>query len=131
VLNRTIAGLATAADDPLDRALAEADGVPEELREALSGLTDRDPTTLDNSGYVVTTLEAGLYHGLTADSAAAAIVDAVAMGGDADTVGAVAGAVAGARFGADALPARWTDALAVSEELTDLATTLATGEFAG
>jgi ADP-ribosyl-[dinitrogen reductase] hydrolase len=130
VLNRTIAGLATAADDPLDRALAEADGVPEELREALSGLTDRDPTTLDNSGYVVTTLEAGLYHGLTADSAAAAIVDAVAMGGDADTVGAVAGAVAGARFGADALPARWTDALAVREELTDLATTLASGEFA-
>jgi ADP-ribosyl-[dinitrogen reductase] hydrolase len=130
VLNRTLAGLAADEADPLGRALSATDGVPGELREALSGLGDRDPATLDSSGYVVTTLEAGLYHGLTADTAAAAVVDAVAMGGDADTVGAVAGAVAGARFGADALPARWTDALTVREELTDLATTLATGEFA-
>lgn len=40
-----------------------------------------------------------------------AIVRAVNLGGDADTIGAMAGAVAGAFHGAEALPQRWTQAL--------------------
>jgi poly(ADP-ribose) glycohydrolase ARH3 len=36
---------------------------------------------------------------------------AVRCGGDADTIGAMAGAIAGARDGADAIPGRWLDAL--------------------
>jgi poly(ADP-ribose) glycohydrolase ARH3 len=40
-----------------------------------------------------------------------AIIRAVNLGGDADTIGAMAGAVAGAFHGADALPQRWTQAL--------------------
>jgi len=53
---------------------------------------------LENTGYVVTTLQAGLYHGLIAETAEDAIIDAVMMGGDTDTLAAVAGAVAGDRF---------------------------------
>jgi len=45
----------------------------------------------------------------------------VSRGGDADTVGAVAGAVAGARFGVDAFPDRWVDAVDETDELRDLA----------
>ncbi|HEX2084144.1 MAG TPA: ADP-ribosylglycohydrolase family protein [Solirubrobacteraceae bacterium] len=41
----------------------------------------------------------------------AALTCAVRCGGDTDTVAAMAGAVAGARFGAGAIPARWLDAL--------------------
>lgn len=36
---------------------------------------------------------------------------AVRCGGDTDTIGAMAGAIAGARSGAAAIPARWADAL--------------------
>jgi len=77
------------------------------------------------SGYVVTTLQAGLYHGLTAEEA---IVDAVMMGGDADTIGAVAGVVAGTRSGRDALPERWLEPLSAREELETLARELLTLE---
>jgi poly(ADP-ribose) glycohydrolase ARH3 len=40
-----------------------------------------------------------------------AVIRAVNLGGDADTIGAMAGAVAGAYHGAEALPPRWTQAL--------------------
>jgi len=43
----------------------------------------------------------------TPDDAEEAIVTAVAMGGDTDTIGAMAGALAGAWKGASHLPARW------------------------
>jgi len=41
----------------------------------------------------------------------AAVAYAVRLGGDADTIGAMCGAVAGAFHGATAIPAKWTDAL--------------------
>ena len=65
-------------------------------------------------------LQAGLYHGLTAETAEDAIIDAVMMGGDADTIAAVAGGIAGARFGAAALPDRWLDEIAETDELRQL-----------
>ncbi len=46
----------------------------------------------------------------------AAIIRAVGLGGDADTIGAMAGAVVCAYHGADALPPRWTQALEESEK---------------
>jgi ADP-ribosyl-[dinitrogen reductase] hydrolase len=49
-------------------------------------------------------------------------VEAVNRGDDTDTVGAIAGAVAGARFGADELPNRWlreVDEAARLRELSD------------
>lgn len=66
------------------------------------------------------TLQTALYHALTAESAEEAIVNAVNEGGDTDTIGAVAGALAGGRFGAEALPERWLDALSVTTELREL-----------
>lgn len=130
VLNATIAGLLDGEADPLDGALSTASPIPVELADALAAVPDDvAPADLQNSGYAVTTLQAGLYHGLTAESAEAAIVDAVAMGGDTDTIGAVAGAVAGARFGVEALPDRWLADLPCRTELSSLARTLATTQF--
>jgi len=40
-----------------------------------------------------------------------AVVFAVNLGGDADTIGAMCGAMAGAYFGVEAIPSRWFDAL--------------------
>ncbi len=46
---------------------------------------------------------------------------AVNLGGDADTNGAVAGALLGARFGEGGIPTRWLDGLLVAEEARALA----------
>jgi ADP-ribosyl-[dinitrogen reductase] hydrolase len=75
---------------------------------------------------VIHTLQTALYHGLTADSAEAAIVTAVNMGDDTDTVGAVTGAIAGARFGEQKLPVRWLSELDYTDELQQLGQRLAT-----
>ena len=39
------------------------------------------------------------------------LLDVVNRGGDADTTGAIAGMLAGAHYGGDAIPARWLKAL--------------------
>lgn len=54
-----------------------------------------------------------------------AVVTAINLGGDADTVGAIAGGLAGARFGYEAIPASWLAALQDREKLIDLARQLA------
>lgn len=44
----------------------------------------------------------------------------VRLAGDADTNGAVAGTLLGARFGASAIPKSWLDALRARDALLDL-----------
>ena len=129
VLNRTIAGLLIDAERPLAEALAAVQGdAPAELLDALEPIpTAVDPATLQSSGYVIHTLQTALYHGLTAESAEEAIIEAVNMGKDTDTVGAVTGAIAGARFGEQALPERWLSEVDHTAELRDLAHQLAKG----
>ncbi len=60
-----------------------------------------------------------------ADDFEKGLVWAVNLGGDADTNGAVAGALLGARLGAAAIPARWLDALERREEIEVLGRQLA------
>ncbi len=57
----------------------------------------------------------------TASSFDEALVWAVNCGGDADTNGAVAGALLGTRFGEDAIPERWRSVVREAEELGTLA----------
>jgi ADP-ribosyl-[dinitrogen reductase] hydrolase len=110
---------------PREATLDLEGGLPRELRSALEGLPGGvAPGQLSNGGYVVDTLQTALYDALQADSAEAAIVTAVNRGGDTDTIGAVAGAVAGARFGASSLPDRWLETLDRRETLADLAVEL-------
>lgn len=128
VLDLTIASALAGADAPLEVALADlSDDAPRELTERLTPVPDGvDPAHLVPSNDVVETLRTSLYHALTADDFETAIVGAVNEGGDADTLGAVAGAVAGARFGGDALPDRWLSTLERREEVERLANRLAT-----
>lgn len=126
-LNRTVAGLLRDDPDPLADALAALpEGAPDELTGALEPVPDGlDRVELSPTGYVVDTLQAALYFGLSREDAEAVVVDAVNAGGDADTVGAVAGALAGARFGASGLPGRWIDELQRADELRRLGRELA------
>lgn len=54
---------------------------------------------------------------------------AVNRGGDTDTLGAVTGAIVGARFGAQELPDRWLKELEYNDELELLAKGLATADI--
>lgn len=128
ILNLTIASLIRGEPAPLDTALDTAypnQSEAPELHEALDGLpAEISSSEIHNGGYVVDALQAGLYYALTAESARDAIVQAVNDGGDADTVGAITGAVAGARFGVTALPSDWLAAISESGELRRLASEL-------
>ncbi|GLS46941.1 ADP-ribosylglycohydrolase family protein [Methylobacterium brachythecii] len=77
-----------------------------------------------STGYVVDTLEAALWCTEQAKSFEEALVLAVNLAGDADTVGAVTGQVAGAVFGVSAIPQRWLEPLAWHDQLLALAVDL-------
>ena len=70
------------------------------------------------SGWIVETMQAVLQSLMHTDSFEDCLVDVVNRGGDADTTGAIAGMLAGAYYGFEAIPARWIAALdlAVSTE---------------
>jgi len=127
MLNLAIAGFlrdeATPLVSTLDHVGSEA---PDELVSALAQMADGNELgSLSTSGYVVDSLQTALHDALAADTAEDAIVTAVNRGGDADTIGAIAGAVAGARFGAQDVPERWLSTIDEREELTRLAERLA------
>lgn len=136
ILNLTLAGLLEGADASLRDALDRVSDAPDELTAALEPLaadgsvaadsdTADDSLTLRTTGYVVHSLQTALHDGLTADSAEEAITTAVNCGGDTDTIGAITGAVAGARFGASGLPDRWLSHVDEADELETLADRLA------
>jgi len=64
---------------------------------------------------------AALYSFMHAKTPEMAILSAVNLGGDADTVGACTGALAGACWGLGAIPLRWRDGLERYDELERLA----------
>lgn len=66
-----------------------------------------------------------LYLLLTTDSFEEAILEVVNLGGDSDTAGAILGAMAGAHYGLDAVPARWLAALQNREGIDARAQALA------
>lgn len=79
---------------------------------------DPEPT-----GYVVDSMECALAAFYSTNSFEDAIVEAANMGGDADTIAAITGGLAGAYYGYDAIPERWINELApeVRERLDRLA----------
>lgn len=66
---------------------------------------------IKSSGYVVDTLEAALWAVSTTDNFRDAVLKAVNLGSDTDTVGAVAGGLAGIMYGMDGIPEEWIDSL--------------------
>lgn len=63
------------------------------------------------SGWIVETMQAVLQSLLDTGDFESCLVDVTNRGGDADTTGAIAGMLAGALYGLDAIPMRWRKAL--------------------
>ena len=66
---------------------------------------------IQSSGYVVSTLEAALWCLFTTSSYKEAVLKAVNLGDDTDTVAAITGGMAGVLYGFDNIPASWINAL--------------------
>ncbi len=79
-----------------------------------------DRKDIKSSGYVVDTLEAAVWCLLTTDSYEECVLKAVNLGDDTDTVAAVAGGLAGALYGLDAIPQKWLDVLLKKEYIEKL-----------
>jgi len=79
---------------------------------------------ISSSGYTVHTLEAALWSFLTTESYEHAVVRAANLGGDADTVAAVCGALAGAYYGYSAIPERWREQLQDEARIREVALAL-------
>ncbi len=79
---------------------------------------------ISSKGYVVSTLEAALWCVGNTENFEDALILAVNLGDDADTVGAVTGQLAGALYGASAIPRRWLEPLAWRERIEGTARAL-------
>lgn len=97
-----------------------------EVRAAFAGVHGATSETLDAGGYVLSTLRSAFWAVTAQSSLEDAVIAAVNLGEDADTTGAVAGALAGARWGMDAIPTRWLEVLDRREEIEALADGLLT-----
>ncbi len=82
---------------------------------------NKDISEISGDGYVVSTLEAALWCFEKTDSFEAGAIECVNLGLDTDSVGAVYGALAGAFYGYEAIPARWRDNLVKKELVLDFA----------
>jgi ADP-ribosyl-[dinitrogen reductase] hydrolase len=92
------------------RALDDAD-LPAALRQVIEEAPTKRRADLPNSGWVRHTLESAIWGLLTTDSFEEAVAQVVNLGDDADTAGSVVGALAGAAYGLDAIPAAWRAAV--------------------
>jgi ADP-ribosyl-[dinitrogen reductase] hydrolase len=103
-LSRAIAHVESLLESPRDRALA---ALVDEANRHGAEPACKGPT----QGFPPACIPTCLYLLLTTDSFEEAVIDVVNLGGDADTAGAILGAMAGAYYGADAIPERWLEGL--------------------
>lgn len=121
--------LAAAVRDQLETQLPViADAMLDEDRRvsaALREAVEAEPEEIHSSAFVLDTLCASTWAVLRTDSFEEALILAVGLGNDADTVAAVAGALAGAVHGEAGIPARWLEPLFARERILAVADRLA------
>ncbi|MCY9021131.1 ADP-ribosylglycohydrolase family protein [Priestia megaterium] len=72
---------------------------------------------IQSTGYVVSSLEASIWSFLQSDDYEEAVLTAVNLGEDTDTIGFITGTMAGAYYQLDGIPEEWVCQLAKKEEL--------------
>lgn len=95
---------------------AEIDAARQALEADLALAESADPALYGGevdlarmAGFVRVAFRLAFWHLVQGASFEAALIDVVNRGGDADTNGAITGALLGARWGASAIPAAWRD----------------------
>ena len=85
---------------------------------------DKEPPEIKGKGYVVDALEAALWAFHKSQDFREGALLAVNLGDDADTTGAIYGQIAGAYYGAEAIPAAWRERLTMTTEIASMADSL-------
>ena len=93
---------------------------------AADSFLHHEPPRIRGTGYVVESLEAALWAFAKSTSFEDGALLAVNLGDDADTTGAVYGQIAGAYYGAEAIPRSWRSKLAHLDTLENFAERLLT-----
>lgn len=88
--------------------------------EDLSQFQETPITGIRSSGYVVDTLEAAVWSLLITDSFRKALLAAVNLGDDSDTVGAVTGGLAGLYYGYTSIPKEWIKAIQRHSDIEEI-----------
>lgn len=94
---------------------------PELAAVAAGSYRAKEPPGIKGSGYCVSALEAALWAVDGASSFREGVLRAVNLGDDADTTGAIAGQLAGARWGESAIPTTWLDRLVMASTIRSMA----------
>ena len=85
---------------------------------------DRNPPAIKGTGYVVQSMEAALWALHKSQDFREGALLAVNLGDDADTTGAIYGQIAGAHYGAEAIPAEWRERLTMATKIASVADSL-------
>ena len=88
---------------------------------AAGSFKHREPPVIAGNGYVVKSLQAGLWAFHNGNDFRDGCLLAVNLGGDADTTGAIYGQLAGAFYGESAIPLAWREKLAHRGLITSFA----------
>jgi ADP-ribosyl-[dinitrogen reductase] hydrolase len=108
--------------DIADAPAAAVAGIPDaRVADAVLSARAMSRDEVGAGGYVLDTVGASFWALANFPTAEEIIVQAVSLGDDADSTGAVAGALAGAACGCDALPNRWQEQVQYRVELTEQA----------
>ena len=94
---------------------------PEIEAVARGSWSTKEPPAIRGTGYCVDALEAALWAVGGATDFAEAVFRAANLGDDADTTAAIAGQLAGARWGAAGIPLRWREQVVLAPRITELA----------
>ncbi|MCO6174653.1 ADP-ribosylglycohydrolase family protein [Flavobacterium sp. NRK F10] len=87
------------------------------LRTDISNLKENE---IRSGGYVLDSLEAGLWCVLNSDNYEETVLKAVNLGEDTDTTGAIAGGLAGLIYGYKIIPEKWISQLVRKDDITKL-----------
>ena len=122
--SKTEAYVATQNDD---YSMAPQNALSEYQRILEQDIAKLERKDISSSGYVVSSLEAALWSLLNADSYEEVVLKAVNLGNDTDTVGAIAGSMAGLCY---AIPEKWKKQLRRYEYIDNLCEQFAATEIA-
>lgn len=100
-----------APQEAVAQALDAVGDLPPGLHQAVKAAPALSRSELKNSGWVRHTVESAIWGLLATSSFEEAVIQVVNLGNDADTAGAVVGALAGAAYGLEAIPVRWREVL--------------------
>jgi ADP-ribosyl-[dinitrogen reductase] hydrolase len=94
---------------------------PRAAEIARGSYMDKSRASIRSGGYCIDTLEAALWACYNTASFSDAVLAAVNLGDDADSVGAVAGQLAGAMYGLSGIPVKWVEQLYRNVDLINIA----------